>query len=154
MHTARAGELFAEASLFSARYHCDAVAIQDSEVLLYAKKELVQRLRADGDAMWEFAAQMAGRLHSLRTQRELRQIRSAPERVLQSLRLRCDDTGGWTPDGTLKHFAQDIGLTHEALYRALARLEREGHIDRVDNKIFLASSKGSKVARGKQGDAR
>src|SRR3989338_7317015 len=35
MHTVRQGEFFAEASLFSAIYHCDAVALESSEVLVF-----------------------------------------------------------------------------------------------------------------------
>ena len=31
LHTARAGELFAEAALFAKAYHCDAVAVTDSQ---------------------------------------------------------------------------------------------------------------------------
>jgi CRP-like cAMP-binding protein len=33
LHDARAGEFFAEASLDSPRYHCDAVASESSELL-------------------------------------------------------------------------------------------------------------------------
>jgi CRP/FNR family transcriptional regulator, dissimilatory nitrate respiration regulator len=39
----------------------------------------------------------------------MRQIRSATERVLQSLRLRCGAGASWKVDGTLKQFAEDIG---------------------------------------------
>lgn len=137
MHTVRAGELFAEASLFSARYHCDAVVLQRSEVLVYPKAALQQALRQDPDALWAFAAELAQRVQGLRTRLELSRIRSAPERVLQALRLRCDAAGAWKPDATLKRFAEEIGLTHEALYRALALLEREGRIARHDEAISL-----------------
>jgi len=134
---ARPGELFAEASLFSARYHCDALALTDSEVLLYPKAEVVQQLKKNEEEMWKFAGEMAHRLQGLRTQLELRQIRSAPQRVLQSLHLRCDATGRWAPEGTLKQFAEEIGLTHEALYRALATLKKEGRIRRDKDQISL-----------------
>jgi CRP/FNR family transcriptional regulator, dissimilatory nitrate respiration regulator len=142
MHTVRPGELFAEASLFSAHYHCDAVATQASEVLVYPKADLARRLKVEPDeeesgALWAFAAEMAHRIHELRMRLEMRQIRSATERVLQSLRLRCAAVGTWTIDGTLKQFAEDIGLSHEALYRALAVLERAGKISRHDGQIKL-----------------
>ena len=48
MHSVRPGELFAEASLFSARYHCDAVASRASEVLVYPKREVVPEKRLPG----------------------------------------------------------------------------------------------------------
>jgi CRP-like cAMP-binding protein len=138
MHTIRPGELFAEASIFSARYHCDAIAARNCEVLVYPKAELTRQLKESKDDLWAFTAELAQRVQGLRTRLEVRQIRSAPERVLQSLRLRCNALGAWKPDGTLKQFAEEIGLTHEALYRALATLERDGRIVRASEEIKLA----------------
>lgn len=139
MHTVRPGELFAEASIFSARYHCDAIATQACEVLLYPKAELIRRLKEGRDDLWSFAAELAHRVQELRIRLEMRQIRSATERVLQSLRLRCAISGAWKVDGTLKQFAEEVGLTHEALYRALATLERNGRITRGVGEIRLAA---------------
>lgn len=138
MHTVRPGELFAEASIFSTNYHCDALAIQDSEVLLYPKGELARQLKENAGELWAFTAELAQRVQGLRARLEIRQIRSAPERVLQSVRLRCDSSGVWKMDGTLKQFAEEIGLTHEALYRALATLERERAIVRNGNDIRIS----------------
>jgi len=155
MHLVRHGELFAEASLFAARYHCDAVALVDSEVLVYPKLELTKRLRDDREALWTFTAEVARRVQSLRTLLELRQTRSAPKRVLQFLRLRCDEHGVLHLDGNLKQLAEEIGLTHEAFYRALATLEREGSIERGSGEIWLRTgggrSTGPSVKRRRQG---
>lgn len=137
MHTVLPGELFAEASIFSAQYHCDAIAQRDCEVLVYPKALLTRQLKENKDDLWEFAAELARRVQGLRTALEVRQIRAAPERVLQVLRLRCDTHGTWKIDGTLKQLAEEIGLTHEALYRALASLERLGRIERDDGVIRL-----------------
>lgn len=139
MHSVRAGELFAEASIFSARYHCDAIATMACEVLVYPKAELLRRLKHDSEDLWAFAAELVHRVHELRTRLELREIRSAPERVLQSLTLRSGASGTWKMDSTLKQFAEEIGLTHEALYRTLAVLERNGQIARGNREIRLLS---------------
>ncbi|WP_218918056.1 Crp/Fnr family transcriptional regulator [Noviherbaspirillum massiliense] len=141
MHTVGPGELFAEASLFSPRYHCNAVATKDSTVLVYPKGEIVRQLKADPEEMWKFAAELAHRVQGLRTRLEVRQIRSAPERVLQALCLRCEASGRWKQDGTLKQFAEELGLTHEALYRALTRLEQDGRITRRTGEIWLEADK-------------
>lgn len=138
MHTVRSGELFAEASMFSTHYHCDALAIQDSEVLFYPNVELARQLQENAGELWAFTAELAQRVQGLRARLEIRQIRSAPERVLQSVRLRCDSSGVWKMDGTLKQFAEEIGLTHEALYRALATLERERAIVRNGSDIRIS----------------
>jgi CRP-like cAMP-binding protein len=130
MHTARGGETFAEASLFAERYQCDVVAETDAEVWCYPKGALVDRLREHPESLWEFATQLARDLHGLRQRYELKQIRSAPERVLQLIRLRSDASGIYSEQGTLKDMAAELGLTHEALYRALATLEKRGCIER------------------------
>ena len=147
MHTVRPGQLFAEASLFSARYHCDAIATRASEVLVYSKAALTSRFKEHRDDLWAFAASLAHHVQALRAGLELRQIRSARERVLRSLESRCSAGGTAKLDGTLKQFAEEIGLTHEALYRALAGLERDGRIARGDGEIRLAAPPGASASR-------
>lgn len=137
MHTVLPGEFFAEASLFSPRYHCDAIALSDSIMLLYPKKALTAEFRRNTEDLWQFAARLARQVQGLRGRLTLRQIRSARERVLQALRLQCDEEGFWKNRGTLKQFAEEIGLTHEALYRTLAELERSGKIVRLPDGIGL-----------------
>lgn len=137
MHTVHAGEVFAEASLFSATYHCDALALCDCEVWMYRKADLVRQLKERPEDLWAFAAELAHRVQGLRTRLQIRQIRSARERVLNALKLKCGESGIWTMDVTLKHFANEIGLTHEALYRTLACLEREGSIRRSKDQITM-----------------
>jgi DNA-binding MarR family transcriptional regulator len=39
--------------------------------------------------------------------------------------------------GTLKELADELGLTHEALYRTLADMATEGEIERLKGKIRL-----------------
>ncbi|RYF31767.1 MAG: Crp/Fnr family transcriptional regulator [Comamonadaceae bacterium] len=137
MHTVREGEFFAEASLFSAKYHCDAVALEPSEVLVFRKEALVDQLRESPELLWTFTAELARRVQGLRTKLEIKQTRSAEERILQFIGLHCDASGFWTQQGTLKHLSEDIGLTHEALYRALARLQRQGAILRLKDGLKI-----------------
>jgi CRP-like cAMP-binding protein len=133
LHVARAGEMFAEASLFADRYHCDAIADADCEIGVYPKDELVARFRDDPAGLWAFAATLARQIQQIRGRYELKQIRSAPERVLQLLRLRREEASAPRAEGTLKEMAAELGLTHEALYRALGKLEKAGHIARDGN---------------------
>jgi DNA-binding transcriptional ArsR family regulator len=105
-------------------------------VLVYPKVEIA---RAEDERGGDVGVRRGpgAPLQGLRTQMEIRPIRSARERILQSLRLRAERDGCWQPDGTLQQFAEAIGLTHEALYRALATLEEEGRIDRDQQRISL-----------------
>lgn len=141
IHLARAGDTFAEASLFSERYHCDAVAEVACDVLVYPKAQIAARLRAEPEALWRFARELAGHLQAMRARYEIKQIRSAPERVLQWLRMRSGGDGVFRIPGTAKDIASEVGLTHEALYRALAALEKKGRITRSPGAILLVGSR-------------
>ncbi len=139
LHTARAGDLFAEAALFSDAYHYDAVAAVPSRVRLYPKDALLAALRADPALLEAFTAELARRLQALRSRLELRDVPSARERVLQHLALAAAETGGCRIpiEGQLQDIAADLGLTREAFYRTLAALEAEGAIIRTDALIVL-----------------
>src|SRR6266446_5258679 len=93
LHTARRGEFFAEASLFADAYHCDAVAAAPSRVRVYPKARVTAALRAEPGLAEAFMARLAHQLQDLRARMELRNIRSARERVLQYLRLRAGLSG-------------------------------------------------------------
>jgi CRP/FNR family transcriptional regulator len=72
---------------------------------------------------------------------ELRNIRSARERVLQYLRLRAGDDGRSVAlGGQLQDIAVETGITREALYRALASLAAEGSLTRTETEIVLKKS--------------
>ena len=69
---------------------------------------------------------------------ELRNIRSARDRVLQYLRLRAGSHGRSIPvEGQLQDIAAEIGITREALYRTLAALETQGLLTRTETAILL-----------------
>jgi CRP/FNR family transcriptional regulator, dissimilatory nitrate respiration regulator len=141
LHTARAGELFAESSLFADVYHCDAVAAAPSQLRAYPKPEFIAALRA-APVGWEpITARLAHQLQHLRTQMEMRNIRSARERVLQYLRLHSDARARSVRiEGEFQDLAADLGLSREALYRTLARLESDGAIGRDEKRIVLKKS--------------
>jgi CRP-like cAMP-binding protein len=138
MHVAGEGDLVAEASLFSEVYNCDAIGVTDARVRLYPRKGLLAEFRLNPEASAAFAARIAHELMSLRTRLELRNIRSASERVRNYLALNTGADGRTvTLQGTLKDLAAELGLTHEALYRTLHKLESAGEIARAEGKIIL-----------------
>src|SRR6516225_9709969 len=136
LHTACRREFFAEASLFAATYHCDAVAAEPSRIRVYPKAKVMEALRTDPVLAPAFMARLAHQLQELRARMELRSIRSARERVLQYLRLRADlDRRSIAIEGQLQDIAAEIGITREALYRTLAPLEAEESIAREGSAI-------------------
>jgi len=140
LYVANAGESFAEASLSATHYHCDAIAETDSFVLVLPKADLLALMTSDPAQGVAFALALATQVRDLRTKLELRNVRSATERVLAWLRLQAT---GDSPQILLNRswtlVAEELGLTREAVYRALAVLERAGRIARHDGGITLAT---------------
>jgi CRP/FNR family transcriptional regulator, dissimilatory nitrate respiration regulator len=136
LHTARRGEFFAEASLFADAYQCDAVAAVQSRVRVYQKAMVMDALRTKPVLAEAFMARLAHQLQEIRARMELRNIRSARERVLQYLRLRVHNRS-IAVEGQLQDIAAEIGITREALYRTLAALEAEGCLTRMGTAILL-----------------
>ncbi len=143
LYVSGAGETFAEASLFSPAYHCDAIASTDAVVRVYPKSAVIEAFAKDPKAMQAFTATLARQLMGLRTRLAQRDIRSARERVRHFLALNTGADGRTVAlRGTVKDLAAELGLTHEALYRTLAALERAGEIKRSKAKITLLRRRG------------
>ncbi len=138
LHTARPGDLFAEAALFSDAYHCDAVAVVATRVRFYPKRELLAAFRSDPARAERFMAVLAHQVQMLRARLEERNIRSARARILHHLALAAGPDGRTVAlDGTIMELAAELGLSHEALYRTLAELEKEGMVSRTRTAITL-----------------
>jgi len=136
------GETIAEASLYAPAYHCDAIAGSDAQVLLYPKRAVLAAFARDATAAQAFTAMLARQVMNLRTRIEQRNIRSARERLRHFLILNAGADGRSVAlRGTLKELAAELGLTHEALYRTLAALERAGEIRRGGGRIMLLRSR-------------
>ena len=138
LHVAMAGETMAEASLFSASYHCDAIASSDAVVRLYPKAAILAEFDRNPKAAKKFAEVLARQVMTLRTRLEQRNIRAARDRVRHYLAVNADADGRTvTLSGTLKDLAGELGLTHEALYRTLADMAADGEITRSPGAIRL-----------------
>jgi len=133
-----AGQLFAEASLFSEHYHCDAVCESDVTCAVFDKQKVLAAL--DDPAVARSVLQIySSSIRDLRAQVELRNIRRADDRVLAYLSLLPADEDGWRDPGlTWTDIARTLGLSHEAIYRALAALTRDSRLERADHRYRLA----------------
>jgi CRP-like cAMP-binding protein len=137
LHTARAGELLAEAALVSHSYHCDAIALEESRVRVFKKTTILANLKP-GSPGYALVAVMARQLLRLRQRIELRNVRSAGERVMLYLNQNADRKGDVVIDRELQEIAGELGLSREALYRTLARLQKARRIKRRPNCISIA----------------
>ena len=147
LHVAQAGESFAEASLSAVHYHCDAIAETDAAVLALPKADLLAALTNDPGGCLALALTLAAQVRDLRTRLELRNIRSASERVLAWLRLHArGNPPHVATDRSWTLIADELGLTREALYRTLAKLERQQRINRRPDAVYFSSSLVSPLA--------
>lgn len=121
LHRAGPGGTFAEASLFSDAYHCDCVATEETEVILFDGNALRERLASDRSTSLLLMRMLSAEVQRARRQIEIRTIRPAEERILYAI------ADGWHTSSVVA-LAEDIGLTHEATYRALRRLVIDGRL--------------------------
>lgn len=127
---------FAEASLDSGVYHCDALAVQPSEILRMPFGPVRQALDDDAAFRQAWISHLSRELRRSRTQGERLALKSAAERVLHYLEREGAD-GVVSLDMPRKAWAAELGLTHESLYRTLARLEAEGRVTRRGPELRL-----------------
>lgn len=134
---AAGGQTLAEAAVFSPVYRCDAVALEASTVACFAVGALRERMSWDVDLMREMASFFAGQVHQLRSCLEVRSIRAAPDRLVAWLRLEADpQTGLLSLSITWAEVARQIGLTPEAVYRAVSVLQVKGTIERPEKHLI------------------
>jgi CRP-like cAMP-binding protein len=128
--------LLAEASVESRSYHCDGVARVRSRVCTLPLGALRRALAEDAAFAGAWARHMAGEIRRLRARAERLQLRGAEARIVHYLESEGID-GAIELDQPLKSWALELGITHEALYRALARMTRSGHLARAGSRLRL-----------------
>ena len=144
IHAARAGEFFAEASLHSERYHCTAVVAEPAWVASIPSNELRALLRSDAEFAMEWLAIVSRQLRQARVRIERLCLKGARERVRHLLLTEgIGATPSYTLHGSIKGLAAELGLSHEALYRTLAAMQREHLISRDDRSLVLVRAPGS-----------
>lgn len=114
---AAAGMLVAEASIYSATYHCDAVAAEAAVVLTLPCKGFRDAIHRDPELSRQWAATLASGLQAARTRAEIRTLTRLSDRLDAWLAY----GNRLPPRGRLQEVAAEIGVSREALYRELAR---------------------------------
>ncbi|HTH15050.1 MAG TPA: Crp/Fnr family transcriptional regulator [Magnetospirillum sp.] len=138
VYVARPGDSFAEASLWAESYHCDGLADVPSVITAIPKSDLLRVLEDNPQATMVLARILAAQVRISRSSLELRNIRSARERLLAWLRLQANGAPPTVAlDRPWTQIAAELGLTHEVIYRTLAALQAEGLITRTAREIVL-----------------
>ena len=130
------GGFVAEASLDVPAYHCDALAPVAGTVVGFPIREFKTALAGDKAFHEEWSTHLAREVRKLRAQCERLNLHTAAERVIHYLEAEGVD-GCVTLSQTRRAWAAELGLSHEALYRTLRRLQAEGALDIDRNKISI-----------------
>jgi CRP-like cAMP-binding protein len=115
---AGAGALLAEASLFAATYHCDAVATGPTVLQGVAVERVTAALERDPALAQAFARYLALEVQGARARAEIAALKTVSARLEAWLSL---NGSALPPRGRWREIAGEIGVTPEALYRELAR---------------------------------
>jgi CRP-like cAMP-binding protein len=117
LQRAGAGDILAEASLFSEHYHCDALADIPVSLLCIPKRRFRGRLRSDPDFAEAWARRLGREIQIARLRSELLSLKTVASRL--------DGWLAWHGEapvkGEWKQLAHELGVSPEALYRELAK---------------------------------
>lgn len=132
-----------EASLQSPRYHCDAVVVLDAHITRVPVPALLQALTQDPAFALRWIAMLNQEVRRLRLQCERLNLKGVQARVLHWLETEgtrgcCAVTAGY------KSLAAELGVSHEALYRALADMVDAGLVWREPERLCLKAQTPSR----------
>jgi CRP-like cAMP-binding protein len=141
----------AEASLHSPRYHCDARAVADSTLARIPIRELRSSLERDPVFAMRWIDMLNREVKRLRLQCERLSLNGVQHRLIHL--IETEGTQGRYPLGSgLKSVAKELGVTHEALYRCVAALEKNGVLLRDKGQMHLLKIPAARtrgVSRGR-----
>lgn len=136
IHRARIGEFFAEASLFGQRYHCDAICVRPSRCLRLPADALRHAMANEPGFAMEWITALSRNLRRQRAAQERLALKGTRARVVHYL-VDCGESGRVMLDQPLIRWAEELGVSHEALYRTLAAMEKEGVLAREGTTLRL-----------------
>ena len=118
LQTASPSQVLAEASIFAARYHCDAIALEDSVLRVVGLPKLRAALRCNGQLSEALLRHLAGEVVQARTRVEILALKTVQSRLEA---WKAVNGGTLPPKGNWRRLAVQIGVSPEALYRELAK---------------------------------
>lgn len=129
------GGFVSEASLLSDFYHCDAIATHDGQAITLPIRSLQDAL-TDSKFSIKWVQLLGREIIRLRTQLErsgLKDIRSKLVHLIETE----GKQGLLTLQSDYKSLALEIGVTHEALYRSMTALQKEGLLEKCPDSLKL-----------------
>ena len=124
-----------EASLLTDVYHCDAIATHSGLAITLPIHSLRKAL-IDSDFSLKWVQLLSREIMHLRTQSERLGMKDIKSKLIHL--IETDGKAGTLQlQSDLKSMASEIGVTHEALYRAISTLEKDGLLIRHPDSLEL-----------------
>ncbi len=133
------GGFVSEASLLVDAYHCDAIATHNGQAITLPIKSLRDAL-ADSKFSMKWVQLLSKEIMRLRTQSERLGLKDIRSKLIHLIETEGKQ-GVLTLQSDFKSMASEIGVTHEALYRAIATLEKEGLLEKHPDSLELLKEK-------------
>lgn len=130
------GGFLAESSLYNKTYHCDVVATEQGSVLRFPVQAFRAALAEDNAFQSAWMSHLAREVRKLRAQCERLSLHSAAERIIHYIESEGAD-GAVVLSHSRKAWASELGLTHEALYRTLSKLQADGTLQIDGNRVTI-----------------
>jgi CRP-like cAMP-binding protein len=133
------GGFVSEASLLVDAYHCDAIATHNGQAITLPIKSLREAL-ADSKFSMKWVQLLSKEIMRLRTQSERLGLKDIRSKLIHLIETEGKQ-GVLILQSDFKSMASEIGVTHEALYRAIATLEKEGLLEKYPDSLELLKKK-------------
>ena len=128
-----------EASLLSEKYHCDAYVTQSGLAIVIPIQEIRNALM-EPDFAIKWVQLLSREIMRLRTQSERLGLKDIKSKLLHLIETE-GSKGTLTLQSDFKSLASEIGVTHEALYRTISTLEKDGLLLKTPNSLQLVQKK-------------
>ena len=128
-----------EASLQSARYHCDGKVIAVSEITQIPIKKVRAAMDSDPAFASRWIAMLNREVKRLRLQCERMSLNKVQDRLIHLLETEGVN-GKYLLGSGLKSLASELGVTHEALYRCVSNLEKDARLVREPGSLAITKS--------------
>ena len=129
------GGFVSEASLLTDVYHCDAIATHSGLAITLPIQSLRKALM-DSNFSLKWVQLLSKEIMRLRTQSERLGMKDIKSKLIHLIET-DGKSGSLHLQSDLKSMASEIGVTHEALYRAIATLEKDGLLIRHPDSLEL-----------------
>lgn len=129
------GGFVSEASLLTDVYHCDAIATHAGTAITLPIKAFRDSLKKE-DFSLKWVKLLSREIMRLRTQSERLGLKDIKSKLIHLIEAEGKQ-GTLQLQSDYKSLASEIGVTHEALYRAIAALESDGILKKSSEKLQL-----------------